>query len=123
MHQVPSVLSDHSGNPGGKVIISPARPGRDTQDRDTLNDLLPRQPPGSVGCEHGDFEITQRREATCNLMDVHLSPTDFRKVTWADHEYAEWPLQRLVPSIAESFAGSYITCHDLSATRPSMRAW
>src|ERR1039458_9337032 len=122
MHQVPSVLSDHSGNPGGKVIISPARPGRDTQDRDTLNDLLPWQPPGSVGCEHGDFEITQRREATCNLINAHLSATDFRKVPWGHHEYAERSLQHLFPSIAESFAGSYITYRDLSASRPSMRA-
>ena len=56
-------------------------------------------------------------------MNVHLSPTDFRKVTWADHEYAKWPLQRLVPSIAGRFAGSYITYHDLSASRPSTLAW
>ena len=42
--------------PGCKVIISPAWPGRDTQDRDTLNDFLPWQAPGPVGCEHGDVE-------------------------------------------------------------------
>src|SRR5580704_11522882 len=58
----------------------------------------------------------------CNLMDVHLGPTDFRQVAWADHEYPEWPLQRLVPSIAERFARSYVTCHDRSASRPSTLA-
>jgi hypothetical protein len=55
-------------------------------------------------------------------MDVHLSPTEFRKVTWTDHENANRPLQRLVPSIAGRFAGSYITYHDPSAFRPSALA-
>jgi hypothetical protein len=109
MHEVPSALSDHSRNPRGEEVISPAWPRRDTQDRDTVNDLLPWQPPGPVGGEHGDFETPQRREATRNLMDVHLGPTDVRKVTRADHEYADWALPRLVPSLAERFAGSNIT--------------
>jgi hypothetical protein len=122
MHEVPSALSDHSRNPGGEVIVSPARPGRDSQDWHTVNDLFPWQPPGPVGREHGDFETPQRREATDNLMDVHLGPADFRKVTRADHEHAKWPLQRLVPSIARRFAGSYITYHDLSASRLSTLA-
>ncbi len=52
-------------------------------------------------------------------MDVNLSSPDFRKVTWADHEYAEWSLQRLALSIAERLAGSYITYHNLSASWPS----
>jgi hypothetical protein len=55
-------------------------------------------------------------------MDVHLSPTAFWKVTFADHEHAEWPLQYLIFSMAERFAGSYITRHDLSASRPSTLA-
>jgi hypothetical protein len=109
MHKVPSALSDHSRNPGSEEVISPARPRRDTQDRYTINDLPPWQSPGPVGCEHGDLETSQRREAMRNLMDVHLRPSDVRKVTWADHEYAEWALRRLVPSLAERFAGSHIT--------------
>src|SRR6516165_12306444 len=84
MHEVPVVLSDHSGNPGCKVIISLAWPGRDTQDRDTLNHFLPWQAPGPVGCEHGDVEALQRREATRYLSDVHLCSADVRKVTRAD---------------------------------------
>src|SRR5215472_4667841 len=122
MDEVPSALSDHRCNPGGKVIISAARPGRDTQDWGVRNELLPWQPPGPVGCEHGDFETPQRREAACNLVNVHLGPTDFRKVTRADNEDAEWPLQRLVPAIANRFAGGYIRYHDLSASRPSTLA-
>ena len=121
MHEVPFALSDHSRNPGGEVVISPSRPGRDTQDRDALNDLLPWQPPGPVGCEHGDFETPQRGEATGNLMDVHLSAAGFREVTRADHEYAEWPLQRLVSSMAERLAGSYITYHELRPARKRLR--
>jgi len=101
VHKVPSALSDHRRNPGGEVVISLARPGRDTQDRDARNNLLSWQPPGPVGCEHGDFETPERQEATCNLMDVHLSPTEFGEVTRADHKYAEWLRQRLVPAIAE----------------------
>src|SRR5215472_6770978 len=112
MHEVPPALPDHACNPGGKVIISLARPGRDAQDWDALHDFLPWQQPGSVRCEHGDFETAQRREATRNLMDVHLGATPLRKVPWADHEYAEWPFQCLIPWIAERIAGSYITYHD-----------
>src|SRR5262249_47482918 len=121
MHEVPSALSDHSRNPGGEVIVSSTQPGWDTQDRDTVNDVLPWQPPGPVCCEHCDFEGLQRRKATRNLIDVRLSPTDLRKVTWADHEHAEWPLQRPAPSIAERFTGSYVTHHDLSASPSEAR--
>src|SRR5215470_14457831 len=118
MHEVPSALSDHGRNPGGEVIISGAGPGGDTQDRNALDDLFPWQSPGPVGCEHGDFETPQRREAAGNLMDVHLSPAKFRKVAWTDHENANRPLRRLVLSSAGRFAGSYITYHDPSAPRP-----
>jgi hypothetical protein len=119
MHEVPPALPDHACNPGGKVIISLARPGRDAQDWDALHDFLPWQPPGSVGCEHRDFETAQRREAARNLMDVHLGATPLRKVAWADHEYAEWSFQRLIPWIAERIAGGYITYHDPLVSQPS----
>jgi hypothetical protein len=122
MHEVPAASLDHGRNPGGKVIVPPARPGRDTQDWDPLNDLLPWQPPGPVGCEHGDVEAVQRGEATCNLTDVRLCPADFRKVTRADHKDAEWPLRRLIPSAAARLPGSYVTHHGLSASRPSTLA-
>src|SRR5215469_2695733 len=123
MHEVPAAPSDYSRNPGGKEIISLAWPGRDTQDRDALNDLLPWQAPGPVGCEHGDVEALQRREATCYLTDVHLCPANLRKVTRADHKHAEWPLQRVIPSVAERLAGSCVMRHGPPASRPPTRAW
>src|SRR6516165_3474092 len=118
VHEVPSALSDHSRNPGGKIIVSPAWPGRDTRDRYPLNDLLPWQAPGPVRCEHRDVETLQCREAMRNLTDVHLCPADFRKVTRADHQYAKWPRQRLTSPAAERLAGSCVRHHGLSASRP-----
>ncbi len=56
-------------------------------------------------------------------MHMHLGSADFRKVTRADHENAEWAVRRLVLSITERFAGRYITHHDLSESRPPAPAW
>jgi hypothetical protein len=126
MHKVPSALPDHSRNPGGKVIISLAGPGRDTHDWDALNRLFSWQLPGPVGCEHGDFETPQRGQATGNLIDVCLNPAEFRKVTWADHEYAQWPFQRPALLVADRLVGtyvlvrSYVAYNDLSVSRPSL---
>src|SRR6516165_2117934 len=123
MYEVPAALSDHSRNPGGKVIVSLAWPGRDTQDRDTLNDILPWQAPGPVGCEHSDVEALQHRKATCHLTDVHLCPAAVGKVTRADHKHAERPLQRLIPSVAERLAGGFVTRHGPPVSRSPTRAW
>ena len=114
MHEVPSALSDHSRDSRGEVIILSARPGRDTQNWDTLNDLFPGQSPGPVSCEYGDFETPPRGKSTCYLMDMRLDPADFRKEARANHEYTRWSLQHPFLSISGRFTGGFITYHNLS---------